>query len=147
MYLHYRAGIPDGAETQRVVAPVILRTARMLVVMASVVLVTGTVITGAGPHSGDAGSRATRDLRATRLDLSVPDAARIHGATMVIFLSLVLLTVWLVARHRAPRRAARRLGVLLGLLVARPAMAWAHDRVVGLGVEPFRHHLLIGRAA
>ena len=30
-------------------------------------------------------------------------------------------------------------------LVARPAMAWAHDRVVGVGVGQFRQHLRTGR--
>jgi cytochrome c oxidase assembly protein subunit 15 len=123
IYLFYRAGLPDGARTHLVVAPVVAWMARLLMVVVSVVLVTGTVVTGAGPHSGDAGSTDLK-LKATRLDLPVPDAARIHGTTVMIFLALTLVTVAFVVRTGAPRRVHRRLGILLGLLVAQGAVGY-----------------------
>lgn len=134
MYLHYRAGIPDGVETQAMVGSGIVTASRIVVLMASVVLVTGTVVTGAGPHSGDAGGQGAHDLKATRLDVSVPDAARVHGISVMLLLALVLLTFFLVLRARVPRRVTRRLGILLALLVAQAAVGYTQYFT---GVPPF----------
>ena len=124
IYLYYRAGIPDGVRTHPVVPSSILWMARLLMVVVGIVLVTGTVVTGAGPHSGDAGNRASVDLRATRLDLPVPEAARVHGTTVMVFLGLVLVTAWLVFRARPGRRVTDRLGILLVLLVAQGVIGY-----------------------
>lgn len=124
IYLYYRAGLPDGVKTHPVVSPGIVWMARVLMLTVSVVLVTGTVVTGAGPHSGDAGSSATPDLRATRLDVPVPEVARIHGTSVMVFLGLVLVTAFLVFRARAPRRIMDRLGILLVLLLAQGVIGY-----------------------
>ena len=76
LVLVWRAGVPDGTPAPVVVSRLVHRLAIAIVVLASAVLVTGTVVTGAGPHSGDAGNAAKVSLRATRLDLSVRAAAR-----------------------------------------------------------------------
>jgi cytochrome c oxidase assembly protein subunit 15 len=121
IYLHYRAGLPDGARTRPTVGAPVLWLTRLLVLAVSAVLVTGTVVTGAGPHSGDAGSKS---LKATRLDIAVPDAARIHGTTVMVFLALTLVTLAFVIRARAPERVYRRIGILLALLVAQAAVGY-----------------------
>jgi cytochrome c oxidase assembly protein subunit 15 len=54
---------------------------------------TGTVVTGAGPHAGDA--------EAERLDVSIPDVARIHGATVMATLAIALLLAWRIRGRRA----------------------------------------------
>src|SRR6476620_3116275 len=56
--LVWRAGVPDGERTPVVVPTAVHRIAIAVVLLASAVLVTGTVVTGAGPHSGDAGNAA-----------------------------------------------------------------------------------------
>ena len=61
-------------------------------------LVTGTVVTGAGPHSGGG-----KGDEVTRIDLPIPDVARVHGTTVMMFLGVVLVTVFVCARDRAPR--------------------------------------------
>ena len=115
--LVWRAGIPDGEVATVAVAPVVHRLAVTVVVLAGAVLVTGTVVTGAGPHSGDAGNSAKVSLRATRLDLAVATVARVHGITVMVFLGVVLALLVVLARARASRALYRRVTVLLALLV------------------------------
>ena len=95
---------------------------RVLVLAAAVVVVTGTVVTGSGPHSGDVPGTAQR---ATRLDLYVPDVARVHGTSAMVLLALVLATLLLVHRTRAPAAVARRLEVVLVVLVAQAGVGYA----------------------
>jgi len=124
LVLVWRAGVPDGERTPVVVPTAVHRIAIAVVLLASAVLVTGTVVTGAGPHSGDAGNAAKDSLRATRLDLSIPQVARVHGTTVMIFLGAVLLLLAVIVRTRASRLLYRRVGLLLGLLVAQAAVGY-----------------------
>jgi cytochrome c oxidase assembly protein subunit 15 len=120
--LYHRAGIPDDMRSRPSVRPSSLWMGRLLVLAASVVLVTGTVVTGAGPHSGDAGDGAK--LKATRLDVPVPDVARVHGTSVMVFLALTLITLWLVSRDPGRRKVMERLSLLLALIVAQGALGY-----------------------
>ena len=122
--LVWRSGVPDGARTPVVVSALVHRWAAVVMLVASAVLVTGTVVTGSGPHSGDAGSAADISLRATRLDLSVSVVTRVHGTTVMVFLALVVGLLTIVVRTRAPRLLYRRLTVLLTVLVAQAAVGY-----------------------
>lgn len=111
MVLHHRAGLPDDEIGERSL-PQVQNHVRALSLLAGVVLVTGTIVTGTGPHSG-AESSETRDaleaqgvdvstldadaFEVERLPFEVADVARIHGATVMAFLAL---TVWLALRLR-----------------------------------------------
>jgi heme a synthase len=120
-----RAGQPDAAFAHRpvaIAAPSVVWMSRLLVVVAAAVVVTGTVVTGSGPHSGDVPGISAR---ATRLDFHIPDVARVHGTTAMVLLGLVLVTFALVYRTRAPRPVANRLGVLLVVLVAQAGIGYA----------------------
>jgi cytochrome c oxidase assembly protein subunit 15 len=120
--LYHRAGIPDDARSRPSVRPGTLWLGRLLVLSASVVLVTGTVVTGSGPHSGDAGSNAR--LKATRLDFRVPEVARIHGTSVMVFLGFTLVTLWVVSRDPGARRVMQRVGLLLILIVAQATIGY-----------------------
>ena len=124
LVLVWRAGVPDGEPSPVVVPRVVHRIAIAVVVLACAVLVTGTVVTGAGPHSGDAGNAAKVSLRATRLDLAIPSVARLHGTTVMVFLGTVLLLLVVLVRTRASQLVYRRVGLLLGLLVAQAAVGY-----------------------
>jgi heme a synthase len=120
-----RAAQPDAAMANRpvpIAAPPVVWMSRVLVAVAAVVVVTGTVVTGAGPHSGDVPGISQR---ATRLDLYIPDVARVHGTTAMVLLALVLVTLVLVYRTRAPRPIVNRLTVLLAVLVAQAGVGYA----------------------
>ena len=68
--------------------------------MAFAVLVTGTVVTGSGPHGGD------QDVK--RLPFMVEDVARIHSLTVWAFLALTVVTLVTLARTGASATSARR---------------------------------------
>ncbi len=113
-----RAGQPDGP-ARAVVSTRTVTLGRVLLGLASVVLVTGTVVTGAGPHSGGG-----KKDDVSRLDLRIPDVARVHGTTVMIFLATVLAMVWLLRRDRAPWNVQQRATLLLVVLVAQAAVGY-----------------------
>ncbi len=136
LVLRHRAGLPDGALRP---PPHPLRThVAVLGVLAAAVLVSGTFVTGAGPHSG-AETQQTREaleargvdvtgldpseLAVERLPFDVPDVARIHGIVVMAFLAA---TVWMVARlHR--RRSVdllRRAQTLVTVLVLQAGIGY-----------------------
>lgn len=107
--LHHRAGRPDGPMVPRVGATV-LGLGRLAAGATALVVFTGTVVTAAGPHAGDS--------QAARLELFLPDVARVHGISVVVLLVVVVALMAGLRRQAAPapvRRSARALmAVLLG---------------------------------
>ena len=76
--------------------------ARATVVLGVVAIVTGTVVTGSGPHAGDE--------KARRFDLDISSVARLHGITVVLTLVALLVTIRVTRAHR--ESWARGAGVL-----------------------------------
>lgn len=113
-----RAGQPDGP-AHAVVSPRTILLARVLVGLATLVLFTGTVVTGAGPHSGGG-----KHDDVARLDIKIESAARVHSGFVWVFLVGVLVMLWLVRRDRAPRGIHQRVTVLLVLVVAQGALGY-----------------------
>ena len=101
--LHHRAGRPDtpGVPT---VSTRGVQLGRLLVAAAAAVLVTGTVVTGSGPHGGDE--------HVKRLPFFVEDVARIHSLTAWVFLALGLTTLWRI-HHDGATPALERAGMVL----------------------------------
>jgi cytochrome c oxidase assembly protein subunit 15 len=66
---------------------------RLTVVMGSVALFTGTVVTGSGPHAGDE--------KARRFDLAITTVARIHGISVLIAIALLLIVAWKMKQQRS----------------------------------------------
>lgn len=113
--LHHRAGQPDG--TPRPVVTDRARTmARWLAGLAATVVLTGTVVTGTGPHGGDA------DVE--RLPFALPDVARVHGVAVAGFLVLLLALVRTLHAEAAPERVQRAGRVVLGVAVAQAAVGY-----------------------
>jgi cytochrome c oxidase assembly protein subunit 15 len=119
LVLHRRAGQPEGATTP-VVPRAVVGCGRVLLLAATVVVVTGTVLTGSGPHSGGG-----PEDEVERFDLSVPDVARVHGTSVIVFLVLVLGTLAVLRSVRAPLNVQQRLGVLLAVIVAQAGVGYA----------------------
>jgi cytochrome c oxidase assembly protein subunit 15 len=115
MVLHRRAGQPLGPRHLRV-APVVRAAAAALLVSITTVVVAGTVVTGSGPHAGNA--------HAKRFSFPVPEVAKVHGSLVVVFLALVLITFWLLWRTHAPREDQRRLGLVLIVACAQTAIGY-----------------------
>ncbi len=113
--LHHRAARPGGPRAARVAAPVVAM-GRVLLGAAAVVFVTGAVVTGTGPHAGDA------DVK--RFDLLITDVARIHGSAVVAFLGAALLAGLVAHRRGDLASVSRPLTVLLGVIVAQAAVGY-----------------------
>lgn len=100
---------------------------RRLVAAAAValcfVLVTGTMVTGSGPHSGDSGVGMEG-----RLNLDTAMLAYVHAACMYVYLICTLVAVYLLRKHNAPKDAYQTALVLVALII----IQWA------IGVTQFR---------
>lgn len=83
-----RARRADGERSEPVVGRRAVNLASAVGVLA---ILTGTVVTGTGPHAGDEEAR--------RFDLSITSVARVHGATVLAFVGLLLVTAHLARRN------------------------------------------------
>lgn len=112
--LYVKIGEPDhGVPIVRV--PKALRQLTVLsAVTLAAVLVTGTMVTGAGPHAGD----KSLDRPVPRLQVEITTLVHMHSSLLVAYLSLlVALGFALVAVH-APRAVMTRLRVVVVLVAA-----------------------------
>ena len=78
-----------------------------------VVIVTGTIVTGSGPHSGaekeqilealenqgETSAISTLEVEVERLPFDVPHVARIHGISVMVFLLLTLRLLFFIKRN------------------------------------------------
>ena len=110
-----RAGQPDGPP-HPVVDPGVRRWTWAALAAACAVLVSGTVVTGSGPHSGD------EDVG--RLGLDITDAVRVHSLAMWVLLGLSTAALWFAYRGGATAEVRRRGGVLVAAVVGQAAIGY-----------------------
>jgi cytochrome c oxidase assembly protein subunit 15 len=96
-YIVFRAQEPPG-DRPLVVHPVVERLAWATCAVASLVLLLGTVVTGSGPHSGDADEPA-------RFGFDPRTISWLHADAVMLFIGLVI-AVWVAARLSAADRRA-----------------------------------------
>lgn len=92
-----RAAEADGAARQVVVRPATARLVQVHFALACTAIVTGTVVTAAGPHAGDED--------AVRLGVEIPTVARLHGAAVIATIALALVLAWRIRRSVGDRQA------------------------------------------
>ena len=115
--LHHKAGEPDRGERRTVATPEVRLLSRALVAATAIVLLTGTVVTGTGPHGGD------EDVR--RLDFFLPDVVRIHAVAVWLLVAGTLWMLVLVRRGGASPSVERGLRALIVAEVAQGAIGYA----------------------
>jgi cytochrome c oxidase assembly protein subunit 15 len=113
--LYHKAGGPPATRRARA-TPQLLERSRALLGLATLVLVTGTLVTGSGPHSGDEA--------ADRLPFAIVTVARLHSATVWVFLVAVVLVLRGVARGDADPDVVGRGRLLVGLVLAQGALGY-----------------------
>ncbi len=91
-----RAGEPDGVPRAATVTTVTRRMVMAHFALSCVAIITGTWVTGAGPHAGDAS--------APRLDVAIHTVARLHGVIVMTTLVLALAIAWRVRQVRSDGR-------------------------------------------
>lgn len=114
--LHHRAGQPPTAP-QRVVGREIVWLGRLIMAVTAAVIVMGTVVTGAGPHAGNA--------QTPRLGVSFRSVAEVHASIVMLLLGLTLASLFALHVARAPRRVQRAGGVMLGVMAAQAVVGYA----------------------
>ena len=115
-YAVFRAAEPEG---RRVLAvhPVVERLAWVTCALAVVVLALGTVVTGSGPHSGDADEPA-------RLGFDPRTISWLHADAVMLFVGLVV-AVWVATRlTERGDRAASAWGLVLAVTLAQGAIGY-----------------------
>lgn len=124
--LYSRITEPDDG-TATPVFPSVIRTLAIVAAIAlSVVLITGTMVTGSGMHSGDAGVGMEGRLQVNTYHMAV-----VHAICMYIYLAFTVITVILAHRLNAPAVVKTAGHVLLAVIV----LQW------GIGVFQFYQHI------
>lgn len=123
--LEQRSG-EGPTERTPIVGPPIRNLGRSLCALATLVLFTGTLVTGSGPHGGD--------QRVERLPFFIPDVARVHSLMMWCLLGTTIVTLWLLKRDGAPQSVDRRGQLLVGAIVVQGAIGYIQYFT---GVPPF----------
>lgn len=129
--LHHKASEPDGLRRPRA-TPELLRRSRGLLALAAVVLVSGTFVTGSGPHGGDDA--------ADRLPFAVTSVARIHSLAVWAFLAVVVVVVRRLHRGDADPAVLGRGNVLVAAVLAQGTLGYVQyftgvpEGLVGLHV-------------
>lgn len=83
----------------------------------AVVLVTGTMVTGSGPHSGDDGVGMEG-----RLEVDTEMMTLIHAGAMYLYLGLTLIVIIGLYRSKAPKSALNTAWVLIAMIVVQWAI-------------------------
>ena len=104
-----RSSEPDGVPRERVASDRATKLVRVLALGVTISVVTGTVVTGAGPHAGDE--------NAIRLNVDIPSVARVHGASVIATL-LVAVVLVLTCKSSQPDRQYLRPGLSKLLTIA-----------------------------
>jgi heme a synthase len=125
--LYVKIGEPDdGVPTSRAPKPLRQLTIVTAVVLAAQ-LISGTLVTAAGPHAGD----KSIDAPVPRLQVEIVTLVQLHAVVLMIYLALLLVLGFALRRARADRRVIRRLVVLL-ILVAAQALVGRVQYAIGV---------------
>lgn len=113
-----RAGEPGDRPVQGLVRPEVRWLTRALLAVTAVVVVLGVIVTGSGPHSGDADTEA-------RFGVDPRTVSWLHADSVLLFLGLTVgLLVALRVTH-APDRAVRAVVILLAVALAQGVVGYA----------------------
>ncbi|ORV49898.1 hypothetical protein AWC02_05875 [Mycolicibacter engbaekii] len=108
-----KVGQPDDASAvvvYRIPAPLRVLTALCAVALAAV-LVTGTLVTAAGPHAGDKSAART----VARLKVEIATLAHLHESLLIGFLGLLVGLAFGLAAVHAAKPVTRRLALVVAL--------------------------------
>jgi cytochrome c oxidase assembly protein subunit 15 len=139
--LYVKIGEPDtGGVTEQVVQPLRQLTFLSAVVL-SLVLVTGTLVTGAGPHAGD----KSLDRVVPRLQVEITTLVHVHSSLLVTYLALLIGLGFGLLAVRAPR-VVRIRWVVLVVLVAVQGMIGAVQFYTGVPAALVAVHVAFAAA-
>lgn len=117
LLLVVRANETADAPLTVLVHPAIRNLSRVMVTVGFVVLVLGTFVTGAGPHSGDA------DVE-HRLPIDIRTISWLHADVVLLFIGLMVGFLVALKVSQAPARSVTRAWVLIGVSLAQGGIGY-----------------------
>ena len=132
--LYWRSGEPGDGPPIVVVRPELRWVASAVTVLAAVALALGTLVTGAGPHSGDADEIA-------RFDFDVRMISWLHADVVLVFLGFSVAFLLGARLSNAPSRVQRAGMLLIAASVAQGAIGYA-QYFTGVPVALVSLHML-----
>lgn len=118
--MYTRIAQPDDGTPTRTYPAIIRVMTAIATIGLVVVLVTGTMVTGAGPHSGDDGVGMEG-----RLAVDIDWIAHIHGYTMYAYLILTVIVVAMLYWKKAGSAAKQTGWVLIAMILIQAAIGIA----------------------
>lgn len=115
--LYTRIPEPDDGTAIRQFPDLIRIMALVAAICLAAVLVTGTMVTGSGPHSGDAGVGMEG-----RLEVDTRIMTYIHAAAMYIYLAFTLIVIFLLHRAKAGAAVKKTAWVLVAMILVQWAI-------------------------
>lgn len=112
--LYVKVGEPDDGVVITLVPKPLRQLTFLSAAVLAAILVTGTLVTGAGPHAGD----KSLDRTVPRLQVEITTLVHAHSSLLVAYLSLIVALGFALLAVHAPRRILLRLGVLVALVCA-----------------------------
>jgi cytochrome c oxidase assembly protein subunit 15 len=106
--LHRRAGEPDGVPRRPVVVAAHRGLAWGVAALTALALITGTVVTGTGPHSGSVDGDPVR-----RFGFAITSVARVHSSVVIVTIALALYLMWRLRRHDDQARLGDALSIFV----------------------------------
>ena len=116
MAYYVRCREPQG-RLRPTVTPLLRLTATALVPVGLVLIVAGVVVTGTGPHGGDAA--------APRWDFPLESVTRVHSLLAWLTTALTVAVLVMALRSAAPRPVRVQAWLLLAVLLAQGALGYA----------------------
>jgi cytochrome c oxidase assembly protein subunit 15 len=125
--LFVKIGEPDEGVATTVVPKALRQLTFLAAMVLAAILVTGTFVTGAGPHAGDKSIEAP----VPRLQVEIVTLVTLHATLLIVYLVLLLGLGFALRKVRAPRTVIKRLMVLL-ILVAAQALIGRVQYAIGV---------------
>lgn len=125
LVLHQRAGEDTARSYRPTVSESVRRIVRACAALGIIVVVSGTVVTGTGPHSGSIIDKLGRVKPVKRFGFHLDSVARVHSILVMVLIGLLLFLYWKIRGTRAWTLLEDRLTAVLFALFVQAGIGYA----------------------
>ncbi|MEY4372257.1 MAG: hypothetical protein RL219_1026 [Actinomycetota bacterium] len=117
--LHRRATLLDGERWVRAVERSTMLRVWVVAGLTAVSIVTGTVVTGTGPHSGQHDGEPVQ-----RFGFAIRSVARVHSISVIVTVAALLALIWHLRRHADRERLENSISGFLFLALTQGTVGY-----------------------